>query len=73
MSNAIHMVDWSSQPDLLIRCSGEWTTPQWPQPKDLPLRVHLASNGQLYTFYESGASCVDCRARGPRGPEETKP
>jgi hypothetical protein len=63
----IHMVDWSSQPDLLFRCDGLWDTPSWKQPP-LPEQVHLADGGRLYTFYEARITCPDCLKSPPRSP-----
>jgi hypothetical protein len=71
----IHMVDWSSQPDLLFRCDGAWSTPDWKQSGEDPTKlqylggIYLADNGRRYTFDKDKITCPVCLRTAPRSPE----
>lgn len=64
----IHLCDWSQQPDIRIQCEQKWTQPEWDTPENaefiasLPDDVHLATNGQLYTFEEKCVTCEKCKS-----------
>lgn len=70
----VHMVDWSSQPDLLFRCDGAWSTPNWKQLGEDPMRdqhhdgIYIADNERLYTFDEGKITCPVCLRTAPRSP-----
>jgi hypothetical protein len=63
----VHMVDYSSQPDLRVRCDGSWTTPKFPQPEGLSGGVYGTADDRLYTFSEEKVTCELCIATGPNG------
>jgi len=58
----VHWCDYSSQPEIRIACTQEWTTPTWsPNHESLPEHVHEEDNGRLYTFEETLVSCPVCK------------
>jgi hypothetical protein len=50
LSDVIHSCDWSSQPDIHIRCSGKWTTPAWSNSETEREGVYRDEEGDFYTF-----------------------
>lgn len=62
----VHMVDYASQPDLLIRCDRSWTTPDLKGPA-LPRYVYKAMNGRYYTFDDKYVTCKLCLETEPNG------
>lgn len=60
MSEMIHLVTYASQPDLLIECSQQWTTPVWGRRSE---GVYEAASGQLYTFDRDRVTCSMCKLR----------
>lgn len=55
----VHLVNWSSQPDLQLWCSGEMTTPKWGKTAE-GSGVFLAQNDQIYTFDKRKVTCRAC-------------
>jgi hypothetical protein len=55
----VHLVNWASQPDLQLWCSGEMTTPKWGK-KAEGSGVFLAQNDQIYTFDKRKVTCRAC-------------
>jgi hypothetical protein len=60
MSEAIHMVDYASQPDIQFRCDESWSTPKWGHPPPISEGVYLADNDRVYTFEDARCTCQAC-------------
>lgn len=54
----IHKCDYASQPDIKIKCTGEWTQPAWV--KNEIENIYLVDNGNYYTFDEELVTCQEC-------------
>lgn len=57
--SVIHLCDWSSQPDIRIKCSQAMSTPAWKDTNVAP-GVFRADNGAVYTFESGKVTCPEC-------------
>lgn len=59
----IHLVEYASQPDIQIKCTGDWDTPKWGTMMKLPDGVHLSEKLEFYTFDKSNVTCDKCKIK----------
>lgn len=62
----VHLVEYASQPDLLILCDQTWTTPAWGDPMTSAPSVYRADDGRLYAFDRALVTCDRCKVDAAR-------
>lgn len=56
----IHLCNETDQPNIRIKCTGEWTTPEWGAEVSEDDEIFVADNGVVYTHYEKLVTCPRC-------------
>lgn len=61
----VHAVKFAQQPDILILCTEENTTPAWnqPEPEHGEYGIYMTDNGQWYSFDAAHVTCESCKER----------